>query len=89
MLVKRGDIDGVYGYFLWMRDKNVMSRTLMISGFVQCSKTKKAIDLFMKMKVEVVRSNELIVVSVFAAYADLGELDLGRSVHEYSRKQWV
>ncbi|KAJ6314457.1 hypothetical protein OIU78_018019 [Salix suchowensis] len=85
-LVKRGDIDGAYCFFLRMPDKNVRSWTSMISGFVQCGKPKEAIDLFMKLQDEAVRPNEVTVVSVLAACADLGELDLGRSVHEYSTR---
>ncbi|KAG6793635.1 hypothetical protein POTOM_002850 [Populus tomentosa] len=85
-LVKRGEIDGAYGFFLRMPNKNVRSWTSMISGFVQCGKPKEAIDLFMKLEDEAVRPNEVTVVSVLAACADLGDLDLGRSVHEYSTK---
>ncbi|KAJ6966061.1 pentatricopeptide repeat-containing protein [Populus alba x Populus x berolinensis] len=40
----------------------------------------------MKLEDEAVRPNEVTVVSVLAACADLGDLDLGRSVHEYSTK---
>ncbi|KAJ6776054.1 PENTATRICOPEPTIDE REPEAT-CONTAINING PROTEIN [Salix koriyanagi] len=85
-LIKRGDIDGAYCFFLRMPDKNVRSWTSMISGFVQCGKPKEAIDLFMKLQDEAVRPNEVTFVSVLAACADLGELDLGRSVHEYSTR---
>ncbi|KAJ6966062.1 pentatricopeptide repeat-containing protein [Populus alba x Populus x berolinensis] len=72
--------------FSHMPNKNVRSWTSMISGFVQCGKPKEAIDLFMKLEDEAVRPNEVTVVSVLAACADLGDLDLGRSVHEYSTK---
>ncbi|KAL3612216.1 hypothetical protein D5086_003236 [Populus alba] len=70
-LVKRGEIDGAYGFFLRMPNKNVRSWTSMISGFVQCGKPKEAIDLFMKLEDEAVRPNEVTVVSVLAACADL------------------
>ncbi|CAK7324481.1 unnamed protein product [Dovyalis caffra] len=85
-LVKKGDIESAYGFFLRMPERNVRSWTSMISGFVQCGKPQEAVDLFMKLEDEAVRPNEVTVVSVLAACADLGELDLGRSVHEYSKK---
>ncbi|KAM1099081.1 hypothetical protein TB2_005606 [Malus domestica] len=65
---------------------SVRSWTLMISGFVQCGKPKEAIGLFLEMEEAGVRPNEVTVVAVLAACADLGDLDLGRRIHEYSNQ---
>ncbi|GAB4849716.1 hypothetical protein Ancab_004512 [Ancistrocladus abbreviatus] len=85
-LVKRRDAMGAYGLFTRMPERCVRSWTAMISGFVQCGKANEAIDLFEKMEEEGLQPNEVTVVSVLAACADLGSLDLGRRVHEYSNR---
>uniref|UniRef100_A0A2N9HRQ4 DYW domain-containing protein n=1 Tax=Fagus sylvatica TaxID=28930 RepID=A0A2N9HRQ4_FAGSY len=83
-LVKRGDVEGAYELFSWMPERSVRSWTAMIAGYVQCGKPKEAIRLFMEMEEAGLRPNEVTVVAILAACADLGELDLGRRVHEYS-----
>ncbi|PRQ35096.1 putative tetratricopeptide-like helical domain, DYW domain-containing protein [Rosa chinensis] len=86
LLVKRGDIEQAYDLFSGMPDRSVRSWTLMISGFGQCGKPKEAIRVFLEMEEAGVRANEVTVVAVLAASADLGDLDLGRRVHEYSKE---
>uniref|UniRef100_A0A7N0VL34 DYW domain-containing protein n=1 Tax=Kalanchoe fedtschenkoi TaxID=63787 RepID=A0A7N0VL34_KALFE len=82
--VKGDDADGAYQVFCGMPERNLRSWTCMIAGYVQCGKPKEAIDLFARMEEAGVRPNEVTVVSVLAACADLGALDLGRRIHEYS-----
>ncbi|CBI39775.3 unnamed protein product, partial [Vitis vinifera] len=62
------------------------SWTSMIAGYVQCGKAKEAIHLFAKMEEAGVKCNEVTVVAVLAACADLGALDLGMRIHEYSNR---
>ncbi|KAK6945634.1 Pentatricopeptide repeat [Dillenia turbinata] len=81
-LVKRGDIQGAYDLFCKMPEKNTRSWASMISGFVQCRRPKEAIRVFLEMEELGMRPNEVTVVAVFAACADLGALELGRRVHE-------
>lgn len=85
-LVKRGNIEGAYELFKQMPERSVRSWTGMIAGFVQCGKPKEAIALFMEMENAGLHANEVTVVAVLAACADLGVLDLGRRIHEYSKK---
>ncbi|PIN11668.1 hypothetical protein CDL12_15733 [Handroanthus impetiginosus] len=85
-LVKRGYIDSAYKMFLQMPDRNVRSWTAMIAGFGQCGKPKEAIDLFTKMEEVGLKPSEVTVVAVLAACTDLGALDLGSRIHEYSDK---
>ncbi|KAL6204131.1 hypothetical protein ACLB2K_021399 [Fragaria x ananassa] len=86
VLVKRGDVEEAYDLFLRMPERNVRSWTLMISGFAQRGKPKEAVRVFLEMEEAGVRANEVTVVAVLAACADLGDLDLGRRVHEYSSR---
>ncbi|KAL0356435.1 UNVERIFIED_CONTAM: Pentatricopeptide repeat-containing protein [Sesamum radiatum] len=83
-LVKGGDADSAYAMFLQMPERNVRSWTAMVSGFVQCGKPKEALDLFTKMEEVGLKPNEVTVVAVLAACADLGALDVGRRIHKYS-----
>lgn len=85
-LVKRRDVEEAYHLFSLMPERSLRSWTSMISGFVQCGKPKEAIQLFMKMEEEGLRPNEVTAVAVLAACADLGDLDLGRRIHEYSNQ---
>lgn len=83
-LVKRGNVDEAFGLFNRMPERNVRSWTSMIMGFVQCGKPKEAIDLFTKMEEEQLCPNEVTVVAVLAACADIGALDLGKRIHKFS-----
>ncbi|RYQ96888.1 hypothetical protein Ahy_B08g092808 [Arachis hypogaea] len=83
-LVKAGDFRGAYGLFCLMPERNVKTWTSMISGFVRCGKSEEAVGLFLEMEREGLRPNEVTVVAVLAACADLGDLELGRSVHQFA-----
>ncbi|PON86323.1 DYW domain containing protein [Trema orientale] len=58
----------------------------MIAGYVQCGKPKEATNLFLEMEKVGLKPNEVTVVAVLAACADLGDLYLGRRIHEYSSR---
>ncbi|KAM7504316.1 hypothetical protein LguiB_003220 [Lonicera macranthoides] len=85
-LVKRGDVDGAFELFSQMPERSVRSWTAMIAGFVQCAKPKEAVHLFTQMEEEGLKPNEVTVVAVLAACADLGALDLGKRIHKYSNQ---
>ncbi|XP_042475252.1 pentatricopeptide repeat-containing protein At5g66520-like [Macadamia integrifolia] len=85
-LIKRGQVDEAQELFDKMPEKNVRSWTSMIAGYTQCGKPKKAIDYFTQMEEAGLKPNEVTVVAVLAACADLGALDLGKRVHQYSNR---
>ncbi|CAN4102597.1 unnamed protein product [Withania somnifera] len=85
-LADRGDVDGAFGLFGEMPGRNLRSWTAMITGFVHCGKAKEGIRLFIEMEETGLRANEVTLVAVLAAGADLGALELGRRIHEYSNK---
>ncbi|XP_016457778.2 pentatricopeptide repeat-containing protein At4g21065-like [Nicotiana tabacum] len=85
-LAKKGNINGAFELFSRMPERNLRSWTAMITGFVHCGKAKEAIRLFTEMEETGLRANEVTVVAVLAACADLGALQLGRRIHEYSNK---
>ncbi|KAK9068936.1 hypothetical protein SSX86_013052 [Deinandra increscens subsp. villosa] len=85
-LVQRGNVDEAYGLFGKMPERNVRSWTSMIMGFVRGGRPEQAIDLFAKMEEAKVCPNEVTVVAVLAACADLCALDLGKKIHDYSNR---
>ncbi|KAF8391692.1 hypothetical protein HHK36_024001 [Tetracentron sinense] len=85
-LIKLGEIGRAYDLFTQMPERSVRSWTAMIAGYVQCGKPKEAIHLFRQMEEAGEKPNEVTIVAVLAACADLGALDLGRRVHEYSNR---
>ena len=58
--------------------KNVRSWMLTIFRFAQCGKAKEVVDLFLEMKNEGLKPNEVFVVVVLATCANLGDLEFGR-----------
>lgn len=85
-LVKRGDVDGGYELFLRMPERSVRSWTGMIAGFVQSGRPKEAVGIFTQMEEAGLRPNEVTVAAVLSACADLGALDLGERLHNYSNR---
>lgn len=66
-----------------MPKRSVRSWTAMIAAYVQCGKPDEAVRLFEQMEEAKAKPNEVTVVAVLAACADLGALDLGKRVHHY------
>ncbi|KAF9602820.1 hypothetical protein IFM89_031680 [Coptis chinensis] len=60
-----------------MLERSVRSWTAMIAGYVQCGNSKEPIRMFTDMEAAGGTPNEVTVVAVLAACADLGTLDLG------------
>ncbi|KAF6168947.1 hypothetical protein GIB67_038444 [Kingdonia uniflora] len=85
-LTKKGKVDRARDLFDEMPDKSVRSWTAMIAGYVQCGLPKEAVCLFNEMEEAGKKPNEVTLVVVLAACADLGALDLGKRVHEYSNR---
>ncbi|KAG1363768.1 pentatricopeptide repeat-containing protein [Cocos nucifera] len=81
---KVGEMDIARELFDSMPERSIRSWTALIAGYVQCRNPRQAIHLFHEMEAAGMRPNEVTVVAVLAACADLGALDLGRRVHGYS-----
>lgn len=69
-----------------MSDRDVVSWTSMIDGFVDDDRPSEAIKLFEQMLECGVEINEATVVSVLKACADMGALSKGKTVHEIVKK---
>ncbi|XP_057780707.1 pentatricopeptide repeat-containing protein At5g66520-like [Salvia miltiorrhiza] len=78
-----GDVDGARAIFEVMPGRNVVSWTTMISGCTQNGRSKEALILFRQMQHENVEFDQVTLVGVLAACAELGDLHLGKWIHSY------
>ncbi|CAH9101108.1 unnamed protein product [Cuscuta europaea] len=69
--------------FSEMPNKNIVSWTVMISGFINCEQFKNALATFESMLASGLEPNEATLTSVLAACTKLGALDHGRWVQKY------
>ncbi|KAL9691463.1 hypothetical protein QQ045_011887 [Rhodiola kirilowii] len=83
MYLKCRNVDDAFLVFEDISDKDVVSWTAMISGFVQIDYADKALMVFMSMlKMDVKPATETIA-SALAACAKSGSLLQGKSIHGY------
>lgn len=81
--IRCGDIDGARRIFDDMPERNVVSWTTMISGCAHDGRCKQALSLFGEMRRAHVEVDQVALVSVLSACAELGDLKLGRWIHWY------
>ncbi|KAF6150722.1 hypothetical protein GIB67_020805 [Kingdonia uniflora] len=90
MYVKCGCCDDLRKLFDEMPVRNVVLWTVLISGYVNCSRFKEALLVFQDMLVDKqIEPNQATLSSVLTACAHLGALDQGRWVHSYIDKNKV
>ncbi|KAF8409373.1 hypothetical protein HHK36_005448 [Tetracentron sinense] len=78
-----GDIGMAKSLFDEMPERNAVSWSALIAGYVQCGLSKEALGVFSNMQVELIKPNEVTLVSVLSACAHLGALEQGKWVHGY------
>ncbi|PON39034.1 Tetratricopeptide-like helical domain containing protein [Trema orientale] len=84
---RSGDLERALELFGLMPNRNVVSWTTMISGFSQNGQYSKALQVFLQMEKERdVKPNEVTIASVLPACANLGALEIGERIEEYSRR---
>ncbi|KAF8403143.1 hypothetical protein HHK36_011240 [Tetracentron sinense] len=80
---KCGDMDSARELFEGMPEKNLVSWTSVISGYAQNGYFCETLMVFEDMGVAGVKPNEITLVSVLSACANLGALGLGRRLHSF------
>uniref|UniRef100_A0A0E0JQ76 DYW domain-containing protein n=1 Tax=Oryza punctata TaxID=4537 RepID=A0A0E0JQ76_ORYPU len=75
--------DGMVG------DKNLAAWSAMIGGYSRVGMVNEALGLFREMQAADVNPDEVTMVSVIAACAKAGALDLGRWVHAFIDKKGI
>lgn len=81
---KAGDVDAARELFERMTERNVVCWNAMIAGYAQNERFGEAIGVFRRMLEDgSVQPNEVTLVSVLSACANLGALDLGKWIDRY------
>ncbi|KAL9690626.1 hypothetical protein QQ045_011031 [Rhodiola kirilowii] len=85
---KNGDLVAARLLFDAMRVKNLFSWNVMIGGYCQNKQPQKALQVFHELQMNGgFEPDEVTIVSVLPAIADLGALDLGDWVHLYVKRK--
>ncbi|XP_073139728.1 pentatricopeptide repeat-containing protein At1g09190-like [Henckelia pumila] len=79
--IRSGDIQGAKRVFEVMPWRNVVSWTTMIAGCTQNGRCKEALLLFIEMRRLNIEFDQVTLVTVLSACAELGDLNLGRWIH--------
>ncbi|KAJ0606098.1 putative tetratricopeptide-like helical domain superfamily [Helianthus annuus] len=83
---KVGEVERARALFDVMPERNVVSWTALIAGYAQANRPSEAVDVFSRMEMDGVIPDEVTMVAVLSACAQLGALELGERIHEYINK---
>ncbi|KAG8056040.1 hypothetical protein GUJ93_ZPchr0001g30875 [Zizania palustris] len=89
MYAKCGDMAAAEKVFQIMTEKDIVSWTAMVCGYVKGHQFTMAFNLFQEMKIAKVVANEMVLVSLLSACSQLGALDKGRDIHSYIEEKNV
>ncbi|XP_065030524.1 pentatricopeptide repeat-containing protein At2g44880-like [Musa acuminata AAA Group] len=86
---KVGDMEAASVLFDAMPEKNLYSWNVMIGGHCQNRQPHQALELFRELQSTccLPQPDNVTLVSVLPAVADLGAIDLGRWIHSYARRK--
>ncbi|VVA14886.1 PREDICTED: pentatricopeptide repeat-containing [Prunus dulcis] len=82
-----GQMRKARGVFEEIPNKTIVSWTTMISGYTRIGCYAEALDIFRQMQVLGIEADEISIVSVLPACAQLGALVVGKWIHMYSDKK--
>ncbi|XP_027113539.1 pentatricopeptide repeat-containing protein At1g08070, chloroplastic [Coffea arabica] len=78
-----GVVDGVRKVFDGSPERDLVSWTTLIQGYVDNGHWREGIDMFFDMCESGQRADEKMMVVVISACAKLGDFSLGKKLHEY------
>ncbi|XP_059651741.1 pentatricopeptide repeat-containing protein At1g08070, chloroplastic-like [Cornus florida] len=78
-----GIIGGVQKVFDESSQRDLVSWTTLIQGYVKMGFWKEGIRVFLEMCEVKLRADEMTMVIVLSACANIGDLSLGRKIHSY------
>ncbi|KAI6702797.1 hypothetical protein NL676_011933 [Syzygium grande] len=83
-----GDVKSARSLFDVMPEKNLFSWNVIINGYCQNKQPHEALRLFSEMQsTAFVEPDEVTLVCILPAIADLGALDLGDQVYRFAQKK--
>ncbi|XAR63104.1 hypothetical protein NMG60_11022929 [Bertholletia excelsa] len=81
MYAKRGDISSALKIFNSMTDRDVVSWTSLVTGYVHNDSHEEAIKLFCQMRVVGINPDQIVIACILSACAGLTILEFGQQVH--------
>ncbi|XP_020596825.1 pentatricopeptide repeat-containing protein At1g09220, mitochondrial-like, partial [Phalaenopsis equestris] len=85
-LSKWGKMEMAKALFEQMPDRNVISWTGLIDGYTRVKKPEEAVSFFRVMGAQGISPSEITVLAIIPAIANLGALDIGKTLHGYCVK---
>ncbi|XP_068325374.1 pentatricopeptide repeat-containing protein At2g20540-like [Pyrus communis] len=85
--VRLGKMRGARAVFEEIPNKTIVSWTAMVSGYTRIRCYAEALDMFRRMQMLDIEPDEISIVSVLPACAQLGALEVGKWIHMYSEKK--
>ncbi|KAL7141054.1 hypothetical protein ABFS83_08G028800 [Erythranthe nasuta] len=89
MYVKCGRIDEARGVFDAMVDRDVVTWTTVINGYILNEDVKGALELCRLMQFQGVRPNEVTLSAILAMCVSLRDLKLGKCLHGWAIRQYI
>eukprot|EP01018_Ginkgo_biloba_P030615 Gb_17428 [translate_table: standard] len=83
MYAKCGSIEVAHQLFDKIPKKDVVSWSEMIAGYAQNGHADEALALFRQMQLAGVKPNQVTIVSVLPACAEITNLQQGKDIHDY------
>ncbi|XP_010245702.1 PREDICTED: pentatricopeptide repeat-containing protein At1g08070, chloroplastic-like [Nelumbo nucifera] len=83
MYVKCGAVNDARREFDQMAQRDIVAWSAMIAGYAQNGRSNEALELFELMKSENVKPNDVTLVSVLSACAQLGSVEHGERIGKY------
>lgn len=87
-LVSCGELDAANMVFWESPVRDLVSWNSLINGYVKSGNSKKALKMYSEMKMQAnMNPDEITLIGVFTACAQLDDLKLGREFHQYIREK--
>ncbi|XP_066309300.1 putative pentatricopeptide repeat-containing protein At3g05240 [Miscanthus floridulus] len=86
---KCGDMAAANVAFQTMNQRDVVSWTTMVCGYVHGRQFAAAFKFFEEMKIAEIVASEMALVSLLSACSQLGAIDKGREIHSYIEEKNV
>ncbi|XP_042485776.1 putative pentatricopeptide repeat-containing protein At3g25060, mitochondrial [Macadamia integrifolia] len=89
LYAKCGKMDEALRVFNGMPKKDLVSWTTMITGFSQIGRPVEAVDIYRRMQMEEIQSDSIVMVGLIQACANIGDSNMGLSVHGYMIRGYI
>ncbi|GMH07965.1 hypothetical protein Nepgr_009805 [Nepenthes gracilis] len=89
LYAKCGNLDDAHRVFDDIPDKNVVSWTAVISGYIGAGQFREAVDMFKSLLEMGSRPDCFILVRVLSACAQLGDVESGEWIHRYADESGI